>query len=264
MNPARYQEFTDHLISWAERTDDVIGLVAVGSMAGGARRPDEWSDHDFWIVVTSGAAALRADQSWLPEAGRILLAYRETQHGTNVVYDDGHLIEYAVFEDAELEIASANSYGVLVDKADIEPRIRAIVSSTTERQHVDDLATVFGRFVGQLVIGVTRFGRGEDLSAESMVKKWALEHLLVLLAGAVEPETTVSLDNLDPRRRFEQAYPSLGRALLDASSSPVPAAARTMVAVAENHLGAVPGNSAALRSTLGGLIDRAEAARTGR
>ncbi len=255
MEPATYRRFTDHLRDWAQANPDVIGLIAVGSMAERGRMPDEWSDHDFWVIAVEGAAAsIRDDLSWLPDAERIVLWYAETEHGRNAVYDDGHLIEQAVFDDSELAIARANDYRVLVDKADLEARMVAIVQATATHHALADLETTFGRFVGQMVIGLTRCGRGEMLSADSMIRKWAMENLLTLVGRAVAPETGAPLDNLDPRRRFEAAYPSLGARLAVAAT--LPEAASVMIDIAEEHLAEIPSNTAAVRTTLRRLVER--------
>ena len=233
----------------------MIGLVAVGSMAERGRRPVEWSDHDFWVVAADEAVTgIRDDQSWLPDAERIVLAYVETEHGRNVIYDDAHLIEYAVFRHDELESTKVNDYRVLVDKADLEARVAAI-SRTTAGEPVE-ADTTFGRFVGQLVIGLTRYGRGELLSAESMINKWAMENLLILLGRIVPPETEAPLDNLDPRRRFESAFPALGARLRGAAD--LPATASVMVDIAEQYLSEIEANTVAVRTTLRSLIARAD------
>ena len=223
-------------------------------MADRGRSPDEWSDHDLWIVAqTEAVEAIRDDPSWLPDADRIILRYLETEHGRNVIYDDGHLIEFAVFKHDELEITAANVYRVLVDKADLESRMAAIVRATARGEV--DLATIFGRFVGQMVIGLTRYGRGELLSADSMIKKWAMENLLTLVGRTVAPETDAPLDSLDPRRRFEAAFPTLAERL--AGTGTLPETATVMIDLAEEHLAAIPSNTAAVRATLRSLVERA-------
>jgi hypothetical protein len=253
VDSSSYQRFTEHIRSWADANPDVTGLVAVGSMADRGRSPDEWSDHDFWIVADAKAvAAIRDDPSWLPDPDRIILEYVETEHGRNVIYDDGHLIEFAVFAHEELEITRANEYRVLVDKADLETRMAAIVRASEE--DVVDEATVFGRFVGQMVIGLTRYGRGELLSADSMIRKWALENLLTLIGWIVPAETPASLDNLDPRRRFERAFPTLA-ARLDVAAN-LPETASIMIDLAEELLDAIPTNTVTVRSTLRSLVAR--------
>jgi len=81
----------------------VIGLIAVGSTAAVTHHPDEWSDHDVFVVTTAGASAgLLEDPSWLPDAGRIVMWHTETPDGRAAVYDDGHLIELAVAAQARV------------------------------------------------------------------------------------------------------------------------------------------------------------------
>lgn len=255
MDAADYRRFGEHLRSWAGTHPDVIGLVAVGSMAEQGRMPDEWSDHDFWVITTDAAAeAIRDDPSWLPDSERIVLFYAETEHGRNAIYDDGHLIERAVFKDSELEIARANDYRVLVDKAAIGQRMEAIARTTAAAQSAVDLDTTFGRFIGQLVIGLTRCGRGELLSAASMIRKWALENLLTLLGQISPPETDSVLDNLDPRRRFEAAFPAVSARLTGAGS--LPETASVMLDIAEEYLAEVSANTPAVRTAVRRLIER--------
>jgi len=255
MDAANYRRFGEHLRGWAERHPDVIGLVAVGSMAERGRMPDEWSDHDFWVIATdASASAIRDDPSWLPDPERIVLVYAETEHGRNVVYDDGHLIEQAVFKDSELEIARANDYRVLVDKATIGKRMEAVARSTAASQSSVSLDTTFGRFIGQMVIGLTRCGRGELLSADSMISKWALENLLTMLGQTAPPETDSPLDNLDPRRRFEAAFPALAGRLASAAS--LPESASVMLDIGEEYLAEVPTNTAEVRAAVRRLIHR--------
>ncbi|MCL4255495.1 MAG: aminoglycoside 6-adenylyltransferase, partial [Anaerolineae bacterium] len=94
MNLTDYRNFTHTLLQNVQADPRVIGLVALGSMAEQNRTPDDWSDHDFFLVVQSGTQELfRQDTSWLPYADRIIMSIRETQHGLKVMYDMPHLIE---------------------------------------------------------------------------------------------------------------------------------------------------------------------------
>lgn len=59
---------------------------------------------------------MRSTSSWLPHAERIALWFPETPHRCKAVYDDGHLVEYAVFTPDELQVARVNDYRVLLDR----------------------------------------------------------------------------------------------------------------------------------------------------
>lgn len=108
-------------------------------MANHSHSPDEWSDHDLWVVTRAGTAGrLRTTTEWLPDAERIVGHFVETEHGRSVIYNDGHLIEIAVFEDSELEIATANDYRILYDE-----------------------------------IGLGRYGRGKLISAGELIRERA-------------------------------------------------------------------------------------------
>ena len=136
-------------------------------------------------------------------ADRIVVHFRETEHGRSAVYDDGHLLEYAVFDDSELEVARANDYQVLVDDGTLQMRMSAMAALTI-REHAEtdpDGSDRFGNFVAQMVIGLTRYGRGEALSANHLIRGWAVRSLLSVLVLAADAEQGDMLDNLDPHRR---------------------------------------------------------------
>ena len=118
MDLERYRSFTRQLRARLESDTRVLGLVAVGSMAEAGRTPDAWSDHDFFVITVPGVQeSFRQDLAWLPDAERIVLKVRETAHGLKVLYEDGHLLEFAIFDEAELHLARVNDYRVLLDRA---------------------------------------------------------------------------------------------------------------------------------------------------
>lgn len=106
MNVEAYQAFTEALVRNLSADPRVEGLIAVGSMAARDVLPDRWSDHDFFLVVEPGHLEwFRTAVEWLPDPGEILFSYRETVHGVKVLYRDGHLLEFAVFDEDELALA---------------------------------------------------------------------------------------------------------------------------------------------------------------
>ena len=132
MEAVEYQRFTRDLIAWAGSESAVMGLIAVGSTSPMTRDPDEWSDHDVFVVTTAGTSAgLLGDPSWLPDSERIVMWHTETVDGRAAVYDDGHLIELAVFEAPNLPPLSLNDYRVLVDKSDLAARFVNLKRETT-------------------------------------------------------------------------------------------------------------------------------------
>ena len=241
MRRETYESFTRRLVESLERDERAVGLVALGSMAAVDYEPDEWSDHDFFVVVRVGEqASFRSDLSWLPDAERVVLSYLETEHGVKVVYDDGHLLEFAVFDAAELRLAHVNRYRVLLDRGGVALAMAEVREATvrTASQGRPD-AWLVGQFLTNLLVGVGRYRRGERLSGHVFVKSYAVANLLALLARHAPSERASLADDLDPWRRFEAVHPRLGEALGEALDEEVPAAAARLLEIAARELGPV-------------------------
>ncbi len=235
MDRAAYDALTNGLVTRLEADARVVGLVALGSMSGEGLAPDAFSDHDFFVVTVPGAQeAFREDLSWLPGAERSALVHRETEHGLKVVLDDGHLLEFAVFDLGELLVARANRYAVLLDRGGVAERMARVAAKPVEA-HPDRWLS--GQLLGNLLVGGGRAARGEILSARLFVAGHATGHLLRLLARHVPAEVETPLDDLDPFRRFERAYPGLGEAVNAALALPPLDAALALLDVAARELG---------------------------
>jgi hypothetical protein len=217
----------------------VLGFVALGSMAEQDITPDRWSDHDFFVITHPGQQEpMRSDFSWIPQAERIAFSFRETAHGLKVVYDNGHLLEFAVFDPEELNVAQVNRYQVLLDRAQIADQVGQIAQRTAQdaiSRQADDRA-ILGQFLSNLIVGVGRYRRGERLSGHQYVRSHAMEHLVALLAKYVPTANDAILDNLSPMRRFELVYPDLGAELDAIAALPPPEAAVHMLALAQREL----------------------------
>lgn len=236
MTPEQYDQFTQALLRSVTERTEVIGLVALGSMAAQDYAPDAWSDHDFFLVVAPGAQeTFRGDLSWLPGAARIALSFRETAHGLKVVHDDGHLLEFAVFDPEELFLARVNRYRVLLDRADVAVRLAEIARRTTAGTPPPDAAWLAGQVLTQLLVAAGRTRRGERLSGRAVLMG-ALRHLLMLGATALEGPERGLLDGLDPHRRVERVFPDFARVLDDALRRDGLAAIAAVLDVVETSL----------------------------
>jgi hypothetical protein len=236
MNLVEYQRFTGELRQRLEADSRVVGLVALGSMAGRDYEPDEWSDHDFFVIVQPGEQeAFRREPGWLPEAGPWVLWFRETAHGVKALSESGHLLEFAVFDLAEVALARVNRYRVLLDRGGVEEAVAAVAGRTAQ-EGVPDAGWHLGQFLSQLLVGGGRHARGEALSGRSRVKESALRHLVALLAAHVPAEHRDLLDGLDSLRRVERVYPQLGRELNAALEQETLEAACALLEVAGREL----------------------------
>lgn len=210
MQPDAYLAFTHEL---AERLRDdgrAIGLVAVGSMADRDYAPDEWSDHDFFVITPQGEQEdLRSDLSWLPAHDRVALSFRETEHGLAVIYDDGHLLEFAVFDLDEIALARVNRYRLLLDCGGVRERVEHVAANPPPQR---DDRFLFGKTVVAALVACGRGRRGETLSGAFTLVS-ATTYLNRLLIRTLPGATPSILDDFDTLRRFEQAYPELGAEL---------------------------------------------------
>lgn len=238
MNPQDYSSFTERLTASVSARPSAVGLVALGSMARADYQPDRWSDHDFFLVVKSGEQeAFRTDLSWLPDFERIVLSYRETAHGLKVLFDNAHLLEFAVFDADELAITRVNRYRVLLDRERIAERMESVRVATlasighsaTDNVHLGQIATI-------LLVGAGRYRRGECLSGHHFVRISTLYHLIPMVVRHYPAERGALLDNLDPFRRFDIVYPEFGAELARLLPLPVPEAALGLLAMAERLL----------------------------
>jgi hypothetical protein len=237
MDRASYDALTSALEERLASKPGVVGLVALGSMATAGPPPDEFSDHDFFVITEPGGQEpFRADLSWLPGAERSILVHRETKHGLKVVLHDGHLLEFAVFDLEELLVARVNRYRVLLDRGGVAERMAEVAAKPVEAHPDRWLA---GQLLGNLLVGGSRAARGELLSARLFVAGHAMAHLLRLISRHVPAESAMPLDDLDPFRRIERAYPRLGRELNAALGRPPLDAAVALLDLAERELAPV-------------------------
>ena len=211
MQADEYRAFTHELTERLREDGRAIGLVAVGSMADRDYPPDDWSDHDFFVITPPGGQEeLRNVLSWLPHADRVALSVRETEHGLLVIYDDGHMLEFAVFDLDEIALAGVNRYRLLLDRGGVEERVEYVAANP--RPPRDDLF-LFGKTVAAALVAGGRGRRGETLSAAFMLT-WATTYLNRLLIRTLPAENASILDGFDSLRRFERSYPELGAELV--------------------------------------------------
>jgi hypothetical protein len=224
--------YSEALRASLDARSEVVGLVFLGSAAE-TSRADEWSDHDFFVIsVDDQAEALRQNVDWLPNFDQISIAVRETDHGLKVVYQDGQVLEFAVFKDSELEIASASAFAVAIDKCNLQQRMQALADKSVGRPV--DHKKEFELFLCQLLIGVGRARRGEQLIAGQHIRSWAINNLLGLVQLNLEPVagTAAQVDIFSRYRRFEKQYPAAGQRIELAQQLPLESCAKALLEIA--------------------------------
>lgn len=231
----RFDDLTGRLTTGFAGVPGAHGLVVVGSTAAAERR-DRWSDHDFLALVDDEAAtSARESLDWLPDPERIVLLAREGALGFSVLYDDAHLLEFAVASVDEIA-------GVAIDEAHLtfgDERAHAFVAGGRERLNTItpiDAAGEAGLTFVKLLVGYGRARRGERVVGGQFVRTWAVGHLIRTIRARVEPAAGVREDALEPARRFDAAYPEIAVRLETVLGQPVEDAARGVAALARDVL----------------------------
>jgi hypothetical protein len=228
-----FDAYTARLVASVADHQDVLGVVLAGSGAE-PHRIDEWSDHDFFLVVSKDPEPWRQNLAWLPDHEAIVLSPRETEHGLKVVYADGHVLEFAVATPDEMHDWPTNMANVVLDRGRVRELVEGMVARTkaASQQDADDIQL----FLSHLLIGTGRARRGEVLAANLSIRGHAVRHLLPVWRHRVEPQDGAAIDSLEPNRRFELAYPWSSMELADALAHEPEFAARELLDIAERVL----------------------------
>jgi len=188
-----------------------LALLGLGSVGVELERIDEYSDLDFFAIVRPGAKEeFLRDLTWLDRVYPIAYQFRNTADGYKVLFADGIYAEFAVFEPHELADIPF-SEGRIVWKAEgVEEDIRTPRRSPAQSEPPDP-AWLLGEALTCLYVGLTRFKRGELLSAQRLIQQFAVDRAMEL-ASQAQP----GLADGDPfayERRFERSYPELAAEL---------------------------------------------------
>lgn len=159
---------------------------------------------------------------------------REGPVGLSALYDDGHVLEFAADSVAEFGDIRIGDHEIAYDAGPVA----SIVGAATGRRREDPVTARddAGLTLVKLLIGVGRTRRGELISGEFFVRTYAVGRLVRAVRARAEPRAPPVADPLDPLRRFERDYPTLGARLVDRLELPVEQAARGVLDVLRSSL----------------------------
>ncbi len=166
-----------------------------------------------------------------------MLTAREGEIGFVAVYDDGHVLEFALSEVDELGGAVAGDATVVVDDDDgstaaLIERARAQAARADTFDPANDARLVLVK----LLIGVGRVRRGEVLNGGQFVRIWAVQHLVRAIRGRFAAASSDLRDTIDPVRRFERDFPQWSARIAAALDRPVEDAARELFSLTREIL----------------------------
>lgn len=204
----------DRLAEHLAHDDGVVAVLGVGSAGTETERFDDHSDIDFFVVTADEAAQARliADVGWLDGfGGEVAWSYVNSRHGRKALFVDGLFLEYAVFTAAELPTMSYAGARVVWRRDDYPAPDEARntpAASAGVAFHVDEA-------LGNLIVGLHRDLRGEQLTAMRFVQVFAVDHVLAVARLSPDPSEPgwVLPDPFEGTRRLEASRPDLARAV---------------------------------------------------
>ncbi len=127
-----YARLESGISEWAASTDEVRGVVVIGSRARTDHPADEWADLDL-VVLTTNASQLVSERAWLADIGEPWFAFVEDRSGRGeqlelrVLFAGGFDVDFACFspeqvrhmgtaDPASMAIAFGRGYRILNDK----------------------------------------------------------------------------------------------------------------------------------------------------
>lgn len=235
-----------------ERSGHALALIGLGSVGVELSRLDAYSDLDFFAVVDDGFKPEYLESlDWLESVFPIAYRYRNTRDGHKVLFRDGILCEFAVFERAELGTIPFARGRIVWKKSTVDDTIgtpRAGPGIEPDRS----VEWLLGEALTNLYVGLSRFRRGEKLSASRLVQCDAIDRLLEL-ASRVESETSAPKDPFAPARRLELRYPNLARILprLVQGYDRTPESAREILGYLASHFDVDPAMAESIRRLCG-------------
>ena len=230
---SRFLDYSRSLTEACLAHPEIIGLVLVGSAAE-TERVDKWSDHDFFVITPSGSQdLLRTNLNWLPNSESIAFSFKETLHGLKVVYESGAVLEFAVFDCAELQTCDVNHHYLAYGNEEVAQALESATNRKVEVSGTNNLKD-FRLFLSLLIIGVGRSRRGEILAAGENIRSTATYALLKVFTQQLGKNP--QLDRLDARRRFESVHPEIGNIIGTALTMQPENAAKTLLNIADNFL----------------------------
>lgn len=213
---ARTQRLLDRLDAIAASlaaSGQALALLGLGSAGAERDRMDAYSDLDFFAIVQPGAkGGFIGDLSWLERVHPIAFAFQNTNDGDKVLFDDGIYAEFAVFTPDELPGIPTHKGRVVwrADGFDIASAGASYAPPAPPEPHT--VEWLCGEIITNLYVGLTRYQRGERLSAMRLIQTHAVDRLIELAPHLQRP-TSASADPFALERRFEARYPEIAAML---------------------------------------------------
>lgn len=186
------------------QTDGALALLGLGSVGQALSRLDEYSDLDFFVIVKTGyKPGFIADLDWIGRVHPLAYSFPNTTDGSKLLFADGVFCEFAIFEPDELAHIPFAPGRLVWQAAGFDATLleKTAAAPAAERS----IEWLVGEALTNLYLGLSRFWRGEKLSAARFIQGYAVDRV-VELAARIEPARPEPGDPFDNARRFEQRF----------------------------------------------------------
>jgi len=190
------------LAEFVKTNSDVLCLLGLGSMSE-VNRADAYSDMDFFIIVHDDAKLkFLEDLFWL-KVRPLTYAFKNSNDGYKILYDDGVYGEFAVFTKDELANAHFTKGIIYYKQDDFDASL--VIPSNAPKLKPIDIEHNINEALTNIYIGLKRLHRGELASATTFIQVHAYQNTIVLFDVIFNKLDTYS----DPyvfERRIEYRY----------------------------------------------------------
>lgn len=189
-----------------------LALMGLGSIGVEDHRLDQYSDLDFFVIVEDSYKNIFInDLQWLTNILACEYAFQNTQDGYKFLFIDGVYCEFAIFTLSELSTVDYAPGKILwqnkLFNSKISKPIKEVISDDNFTEKKQEF--YLGELLTNLLVGLTRYERGEKLSACYFIQHYAINRylqLFELLTPNVKQEQQQDIDIWSIERRVEQRH----------------------------------------------------------
>ncbi|QQE77235.1 hypothetical protein [Alicyclobacillus sp. SO9] len=186
-------------------------LLGLGSVGVETDRLDDYSDLDFFVIVAPGYKRRYIENlDWLEQVRPLVYSFQNTADGSKIMFNDGIYGEYAVFEERDLRNIP-HVHGRVVWKDPLYKNTDVGANLRQEQKvRIDSLDHPLNEALTNLYVGLTRYARGEKMSATRFIQGYAVDSIISVL-HLLEKENKYFPDPFVNERRLEVRFPNFSQ-----------------------------------------------------
>lgn len=183
-------------------------LIALGSSGLELERADEFSDIDFFAIVSPGSKTrFLNDTEWLQADSEIAWIFQNTPDGFKLLWEDGLFGEMAVFEISELPSIAYAPGRVVWQREDVDTTALSPISIGGQLPASRSVDYLQQELLSNLYVGLGRYLRGEKLAGWRFIQNHAFGLALEIIEATHSADPEFRRDLYSRDRRFEFRFP---------------------------------------------------------